>query len=45
MVQRKEQTGFGILTVQLIEIAQKYYDLLKKVVWREDELKISESVH
>ena len=39
------KTYEAILTVQSIEIAQKYYDLLKKIVRGEDELKISESMH
>ena len=40
----KGRTYEGILTVSSIARAQLYYDLLKKVVRGEDELKISETV-
>ena len=39
------QTYEGLLTVKSIAIAQKYYDLLKKIKAGEDELKISEDIH
>ena len=39
------KTYEAILTVQSIDIAKKYYALLKKIVEGEDELKISEDVH
>ncbi len=39
------RTYEALLTVKSIAIAQKYYDLLKKIVNGEDELKISEKMH
>lgn len=39
------KTYEALLTVKSIAIAQKYYDLLKKIVNGEDELKISENMH
>ena len=39
------RTYEALLTVKSIAIAQKYYDLLKKIVNGEDELKISENMH
>ncbi|MCX4269758.1 MAG: hypothetical protein OSJ62_14020 [Lachnospiraceae bacterium] len=39
------RTYEALLTVKSIAIAQKYYDLLKKITNGEDELKISENVH
>ena len=41
----KGRTNEGILTVSSIAIAQKYYELLKKIKRGDDELKISEKVH
>lgn len=39
------RTYEGLLTVNSIEQAQRYYELLKKVKSGEDELKISEEMH
>jgi len=39
------RTYEALLTVKSIAIAQKYYDLLKKIVNGEDVLKISENIH
>ena len=39
------RTYEALLTVKSIAIAQKYYDLLKKIANGEDELKISENMH
>lgn len=39
------RTYEALLTVKSIAIAQKYYDLLKKITNGEDELKISENMH
>ncbi len=39
------RTYEALLTVRSIAIAQKYYDLLKKITNGEDELKISENIH
>ena len=39
------RTYEALLTVRSIAIAQKYYDLLKKITNGEDELKISENMH
>lgn len=41
----KGRTNEGILTVSSIAIAQKYYELLKKIKEGKDELVISEKVH
>ena len=40
----KGRTYEGILTVKSISIAQKYYELLKKIKNGQDELKISEDI-
>ncbi len=45
MKKGRGRTYEGMFTVGSIAIAQKYYDLLKKVKNGEDELKISEKVH
>lgn len=39
------KTYEALLTVRSIAIAQRYYDLLKKIVNGEDALKISEDIH
>lgn len=44
MQKGRGKTYEALLTVSSIEMAQKYYDLLKKVVNGEDELKISDEV-
>lgn len=44
MERGKGRSYEGILTVSSIAIAQKYYDLIKKVKAGQDELKICEKV-